>query len=105
MVLEADRLGCADEVVVIAAALSIQDPRERPADQREAADAAHAALADERSDFLSWLTLWDAVREEQRARSGSAFRRWCRSSFLSWVRVREWQDLVAQLRPRPRASG
>ena len=105
MVLEADRLGCADEVIVIAAALSIQDPRERPADRREAADAAHAALADERSDLLSWLTLWDAVGDEQRARSGSAFRRWCRSSFLSWVRVREWQDLVAQLRAAAKGVG
>src|SRR4051812_39037775 len=77
MVLEADRLGCADEVIVIAAALSIQDPRIRPADDRAAADEHHARFADERSDFLAYLNLWRHVRERQRELSGNAFRRLC----------------------------
>jgi ATP-dependent helicase HrpA len=98
MVLEADRLGCADEVIVIAAALSIQDPRERPAERREAADQLHARFADERSDLLAHLNLWRYLHERQRALSGSAFRRLCRDELLHFLRVREWQDLVGQLR-------
>ena len=70
MVLEADGLGCADEVIVIAAALSIQDPRERPADQQAQADQAHARFADEDSDFLAYLNLWRYLREQQRELSG-----------------------------------
>ncbi|HXS45416.1 MAG TPA: ATP-dependent RNA helicase HrpA, partial [Solirubrobacteraceae bacterium] len=106
MVLEADGLGCADEVLVIAAALSIQDPRERPVDRRDAADAAHRRLAGEAaSDPLALLELWRAVRASQRELSGSAFRRWCREHFLHALRVREWQDLVAQLRQAARESG
>jgi ATP-dependent helicase HrpA len=98
MVLEADRLGSADEVIVIAAALSIQDPRERPADRREAADEQHARFADERSDFIAHLNLWRYLREQQRALSSSQFRRRCKAEFLHHLRVREWQDLVEQLR-------
>jgi ATP-dependent helicase HrpA len=105
MVLEADRLGCADEVIVIAAALSIQDPRERPADQRAAADQAHARFADERSDFLAYLNLWRHLREQQRALSNNAFRRRCRAEFLHHLRVREWQDLVGQLRQAAKGAG
>ena len=103
--LEADRLGCVREVIVIAAALSIQDPRERPADQREAADAQHRRFADRGSDFLAWLALWRHVREQQRALSASAFRRRCRAEFLHALRIREWQDLVEQLRDAARSAG
>jgi ATP-dependent helicase HrpA len=98
MVLEADRLRCADEVIVIAAAESIQDPRERPAERRQAADEQHARFADESSDFLAHLNLWRYLHERQRELSGSAFRRLCRDEFLHFLRVREWQDLVGQLR-------
>jgi ATP-dependent RNA helicase HrpA len=90
----------AEEVVVIAAALSISDPRERPADAAGAADQSHARFADERSDFLALWNLWVYLREQQRALSRSAFRRMCKAEFLHYMRVREWQDLVAQLRPR-----
>jgi ATP-dependent helicase HrpA len=102
MVLEAGRRGCADEVIVIAAALSIQDPRERPADRREAADQQHARFADERSDLLAHLELWRYLHERQQALSGSAFRRLCRNEFIHFLRVREWQDLVGQLRDAAR---
>ncbi|HVN11178.1 MAG TPA: ATP-dependent RNA helicase HrpA [Kineosporiaceae bacterium] len=98
MVLEADRQGCVREVMVVVAALSIQDPRERPVDHQQAADAAHARFADPTSDFLGWLRLWTHVHEQARELSSSAFRRLCRREFLNYLRIREWQDLVAQLR-------
>jgi ATP-dependent helicase HrpA len=98
MVLEADRLGCLREVLVIAAALTVQDPRERPVDKRAQADQAHARFRDERSDFLTVLNLWRYVRRQQQELSSSAFRRMCRAEYLNYLRIREWQDLQSQLR-------
>ena len=98
MVLEAERLGCVREVIVIAAALSLQDPRERPAELRPQADQQHARFKDENSDFLTWLNLWRYIKEQQRKLSSSAFRRMCKREFLNWLRVREWQDFESQLR-------
>ena len=102
MILEAERLGCVREVVVIAAALSLQDPRERPgADhpQKQAqADQLHARFKAEGSDFLTWLNLWRYLKEQQKELSSSAFRRMCRREFLNYLRVREWQDFESQLR-------
>jgi ATP-dependent helicase HrpA len=98
MVLEADRNGCVHEVLVLAAALSIQDPRERPSDRQQAADEKHARFRDEHSDFVAWLNLWRYLQERQDELSSSAFRRLCRKEFLNYLRVREWQDLYAQLR-------
>ncbi|MDG4766654.1 ATP-dependent RNA helicase HrpA [Solwaraspora sp. WMMD406] len=98
MVLAAEGNGCVDEVAVIAAALSIQDPRERPAEQKPQADQAHARFADPESDFVALLNLWRYLREQQRERSGSAFRRMCRAEFLNYLRVREWQDINSQIR-------
>jgi ATP-dependent helicase HrpA len=103
MVLEADRLGCAEEVIVIAAALSIQDPRERPLEAQQAADEQHARFADTRSDFLSYLSLWSHLRERQAELSGNQFRKRCREEYLHYLRVREWQDLVGQLRSAAKA--
>jgi ATP-dependent helicase HrpA len=105
MVLEADRNGCLREVAVIAAALSIQDPRERPADRREQADALHARFADERSDFLAYLNLWHYLQEKQKELSSSQFRRMCRAEHLNYLRVREWQDVHQQLRRIARTLG
>jgi ATP-dependent RNA helicase HrpA len=105
MVLEADGAACADEVIVIAAALSIQDPRERPADKQAQADQAHARFRDESSDFLALLNLWRFLREQQRELSGSAFRRLCRAEYVNYLRVREWQDLVSQLRQAAKGVG
>ncbi|MDW6060934.1 ATP-dependent RNA helicase HrpA [Streptomyces sp. FXJ1.4098] len=98
MVLEADRNGCVREVMVIAAALSIQDPRERPADKQQQADQQHARFKDESSDFLAFLNLWKYIRERQKELSSSAFRRMCRQEFLNYLRIREWQDIYSQLR-------
>jgi ATP-dependent helicase HrpA len=105
MLLEAGRRGCAREVLVIVAALSIQDPRERPSDKQEAADAQHRRLADPGSDFLSWLNLWRYLHERQAELSSNQFRRLCRAEFLNYLRVREWQDLHGQLRAVVRDLG
>ncbi len=102
MLLEAERLGCVRDVLVIVAALSLQDPRERPgADQpaeQARADQAHARFKAEGSDFLTWLNLWRYLREQQRELSGSAFRRMCKREYLHYLRVREWQEFQSQLR-------
>jgi ATP-dependent helicase HrpA len=97
MILEADRNGCVREVLIIAAALSIQDPRERPLEVQQAADDKHRRFADPDSDFVTFLKLWDYLAERQRELSSSAFRRLCRAEFLNYLRVREWQDLQGQL--------
>ncbi|MFI0964478.1 ATP-dependent RNA helicase HrpA [Streptomyces sp. NPDC021080] len=98
MVLEADKNGCAREVMVIAAALSIQDPRERPSEKQAQADQQHARFKDETSDFLAFLNLWRYVREQQKERGSSAFRRMCKQEYLNFLRIREWQDIYSQLR-------
>ena len=98
MVLQADAEGCLREVLVLAAALSIPDPRERPAEREEAARQKHARFADEHSDFTSYLNLWHYLRDQRKGLSGSAFRRMCREDFLHYLRIREWQDLTGQLR-------
>jgi ATP-dependent helicase HrpA len=98
MILEADRAGCLREVLVITAALSIQDPRERPVEQRTRADQLHARFRDPRSDFMAWLNLWRHLRARQQEMGSSAFRRLCREEHLNYLRVREWQDFESQLR-------
>ncbi|MCU1601590.1 MAG: ATP-dependent helicase HrpA, partial [Frankiales bacterium] len=98
MIVEAGRLGCVKEVLVIAAALSIQDPRERPLEKREQSTEAHSRFTDPASDLLGWLKLWTHVQEQQKALSSSAFRRMCKREFLNYLRIREWQDLHSQLR-------
>jgi ATP-dependent helicase HrpA len=105
MVLEADKNGCVREVMVIAAALSIQDPRERPAEKQAQADQQHARFKDETSDFLAFLNLWRYVREQQKALSSSAFRRMCKSEYLNYLRIREWQDIYTQLRTVAKQMG
>ena len=98
MVLQAAEDGCLHEVMVITSALSIQDPRERPVDNQQAADAKHARFADPTSDFMAFLNLWNHIKAEQKARSSSSFRRMCKSEYLHFMRIREWQDIYAQLK-------
>ncbi|SDM56868.1 ATP-dependent RNA helicase HrpA [Streptomyces wuyuanensis] len=105
MVIEADRNGCVREVMVIAAALSIQDPRERPADKQAQADQQHARFKDETSDFLAFLNLWRYIREQQKERGSSSFRRMCKQEYLNFLRIREWQDIYAQLRTVAKQMG
>ncbi|MET7386586.1 ATP-dependent RNA helicase HrpA [Streptomyces sp. NPDC005529] len=105
MVLEADKNGCAREVMVIAAALSIQDPRERPSEKQAQADQQHARFKDETSDFLAFLNLWRYLREQQKERGSSAFRRMCKQEYLNFLRIREWQDIYSQLRTVAKQMG
>ncbi len=105
MVLEAQRQGCVQEVLVITAGLSIQDPRERPLEARERADSLHRRFAATGSDLVTYLNLWTYVQERQRELSSSRFRRLCRDEHLHFLRIREWQDLVTQLRRACREIG
>ncbi|MFD7227028.1 ATP-dependent RNA helicase HrpA [Streptomyces sp. NPDC059881] len=105
MVIEAEKNGCVREVMVIAAALSIQDPRERPAQKQAQADQQHARFKDETSDFLAFLNLWRYIREQQKERGSSSFRRMCKQEYLNFLRIREWQDIYAQLRTVAKQMG
>ncbi len=104
MVVEAGRLGCTREVLVLVAALSIQDPRERPVDREAQADQQHARFADDSSDFASLHNLWRYLRQQRKDLSHSAFRRMCRDEYLHYLRIREWQDLHTQLRRACRSA-
>ncbi|WP_315093313.1 ATP-dependent RNA helicase HrpA [uncultured Cellulomonas sp.] len=105
MIVEGGRRGVAREVMIIAAALSIQDPRERPVEEREKADLSHSRFADPTSDLLTYLNLWQYLKDQQRDLSGSAFRRMCRAEHLNYLRIREWQDVVTQLRELAKPLG
>ena len=105
MLLEANKRGCASEVMVIVSVLSIQDVRERPLDAQEAADAMHRRLADPTSDFLTYLNFWRYLRTQSRDLSGSAFRRMCRHEYLHYLRIREWRDVYNQLAQLARPLG
>jgi ATP-dependent helicase HrpA len=98
MLLAAAESACLREMVIIAAGLSVQDPRERPTEKRQEADEAHAQFADERSDFMTLLTLWRFLEENRRHLTRRKFERLCRLHFLSPSRVREWHDVQVQLK-------
>jgi len=98
MLLQSQHEHAGRELLIIAAGLSIQDPRERPLDRKEAAAAAHKRFIDPASDFLSLLKIWDAVHDQwERLRTQGQRRKFCKANFLSYLRMREWQDLHAQL--------
>ncbi len=97
MILAARERNCLKEMLIIAAALSAQDPRDRPQEQAGAADQAHAKWKDEKSEFLSWLKLWAAADEVWKHESTNKQRAWCRQNFVSWLRLREWRDIHGQL--------
>ncbi|RBJ63405.1 ATP-dependent RNA helicase HrpA, partial [Xanthomonas oryzae] len=98
MLVAAQQHGCLREMIIIAAFLGIQDPRERPAEAREAADNAHALFADVRSEFVGILRLWDAYRQVHEDLTQSKLRDWCNRHFLGFLRMREWRELHRQLR-------
>ncbi|MCX4191170.1 ATP-dependent RNA helicase HrpA [Methylophaga sp. OBS1] len=97
MLLKAGDLGSLTEVLVIASALSIQDPRERPMDKQQAADEAHSKYKDERSDFIGFLKLWDLYHDKKKHLSQNKLRKYCKENFLSFLRLREWHDIHQQL--------
>ena len=105
MVLEAPKHGCVREVMIITAALSIQDPRERPLEKQQASDEKHRRFQDKDSDFMTFVNLWNYLREQQKELSSNAFRRQCKSDFLNYLRIREWQDIYTQLRQVVREQG
>ncbi|PZO71045.1 MAG: ATP-dependent RNA helicase HrpA [Kocuria palustris] len=105
MIVEGQRRGCAREVMILAAALTIQDPRERPLEKRAQADELHARFKDTSSDFLGFLLLWQHLQEQQEQLSSSQFRKTVQREFLNFLRIREWQDLYAQLRQMGRSVG
>ncbi|MGO1297694.1 MAG: ATP-dependent RNA helicase HrpA [Vibrio sp.] len=105
MVIAAPQLGCLKDVMIIAAALSIQDPRERPSDKKQASDEKHRRFANEESDFLTFINLWEYLQEQQQALSNNQFRRQCKQDYLNYLRIREWQDVYTQLRQATREMG
>ena len=105
MVVEGHRNGSLQDVLVVVAALTVQDVRERPAEERDKADLLHRRFADKSSDFLGYLNLWRYLTEQRRELSGSAFRKMCKAEYLHWLRIREWQDLTAQLSSMCREQG
>jgi ATP-dependent helicase HrpA len=105
MIVESGRRGCVREVMILAAALTIQDPRERPTDKQQLAAEKHARFRDENSDFTGFLNLWNYIQEKQQELSSTQFRKLCRTEFINYLRVREWQDLFAQLRQLARPLG
>ncbi|AWB70683.1 ATP-dependent RNA helicase HrpA [Vibrio cholerae] len=105
MVLEASKLGCLKEVMIIASALSIQDPRERPSDKQQASDEKHRRFNHEDSDFLTLVNLWHYIGEQQKALTSNQFRRQCKLDYLNYLRVREWQDVYTQLHQSTREMG
>ncbi len=105
MLVEGERLGCLSEMLILTAALSIQDPRERPIDHAQAADQAQAEFAHPQSDFMSYLKLWVSYHQQKKQNGSAALRRWCEKHFLSWVRMREWMDLHRQLQHHARELG
>ncbi|MGO1594808.1 MAG: ATP-dependent RNA helicase HrpA, partial [Ancrocorticia sp.] len=105
MLIEAQRNGCASEVLILVAALSVQDVRERPTEKRAQADQLHARFTASSSDFLAYLTLWRYLHTQQRELSGSQFRRTCRAEYLNYLRYREWSDVVSQLQQMARPLG
>ncbi len=98
MVLASIGLGCVEQVFAIVSALSIQDPRERPHEKQQAADEKHSRFKDKQSDFVSLLNLWQYVNEQQKSLSQNQFRKLCQKEYLSYIRIREWQDIFSQLR-------
>ena len=98
MLVEARQLGCIKEVMIITAALSIQDPRERPFDKQQASDEKHRRFADKESDFISFINLWNYIASQQAELSGNQFRRLCQKEYLNYLRIREWQDVYTQIR-------
>jgi len=105
MVVEAQKLGVAREVIAIVAGLSIQDPRERPVEKRERADQLHNRFRDPTSDFITLLNLWNHLQTRQRELSGNQFRKEVRAEFLNYLRIREWADVERQIRRQVKGAG
>ncbi len=102
ILIKAEYLGCVSECLIIVAALTIQDVRERPLEHAGAADAAHKRYQDNRSDFLAFINLWNDINKQKKAKNNSQFRKWCRQNFISYRRYFEWRDIYGQLKNKLR---
>ncbi|MFC4699496.1 ATP-dependent RNA helicase HrpA [Glaciecola siphonariae] len=98
MIIHAGVVDAVYELIVITSGLSVQDPRERPQDKQQQADQAHSEFADKDSDFISLLNLWEAFKTQQKSLSNSQLRKWCKQHFIHFQRMREWQDIVSQIK-------
>lgn len=98
MLVEARKTACVKEVMIVSAALSIQDPRERPLDKQQISDEKHRRFQDKNSDFMSYINLWKYIQEQQHALTNNQFRQLCRKDFLNYLRIKEWQDIYTQIR-------
>ena len=98
MLIRGQQLNCLSEALVIVSALSIQDPRDSSVDNRQSAQQKHAVWQDEHSDFLFWINLWSELKQQQTELSRNQFSKWCKKQFLSYPRIREWQDIHSQLK-------
>ncbi len=98
MLLRANELGCLSEVLIIVAVLSIQDPRDQSQENRQAANQKFKLWQDDKSDFSGWIKLWQEIKQQKKELTRNQFTKWCKSQYLSWLRVREWQDIHKQIR-------
>ncbi len=98
MILQAGQAGCLQEMLVITSVLSVQDPRDTSIENRQAANEKFKLWQDENSDFISWLNLWNEINQQKKTLSRNQFTKWCKSNYLSWLRIREWQDIYNQIR-------
>lgn len=105
MVLAGSQYSCVREMMIITAGLSIQDPRERPVEKQQVADEKHRRFMDKESDFLAFVNLWDYLQQQQKALTGNQFRQQCKTDYLNYLRVREWQDIYTQLHQVVRELG
>lgn len=105
MIVEAGRLGCLNEVLIIVSALSLQDPRERPSDKQQAADQAHKRFFDEQSDFIAYVNLWNYVEAQRSDLSQNQFRKLCKKEFFNFMRLKEWRELHYQLKLQAKSLG
>jgi len=104
MLLRAQQLDCLSEMLVIVSALSIQDPRDTQLEHRQAAQEQHRAWQHQKSDFLFWVNLWRELQQQKSELSRNQFSRWCRKHYLSYMRIREWQEIYQQLKQQFRDS-
>ena len=104
MLIRAQQLDCLNEILVIASALSIQDPRNTQAENRQAAQEKHRVWQHQNSDFLFWLNLWRELQRQKSELTRNQFSRWCAKHYLSYIRIREWQDIYQQLKQQLRES-
>ncbi|MGB5278799.1 MAG: ATP-dependent RNA helicase HrpA [Gammaproteobacteria bacterium] len=102
MLIQASDFGCLNEMIIIVSVLSIQDPRDLSQENRQAANAKFKQWQDIKSDFSGWLNLWAEINRQKKALSRNQFAKWCKKQFLSWLRVREWQDIYQQIREQAR---